>query len=390
VQPYTFVDANLPAGPPGAQLRVTASGTGTGHNAILDYVTFPRSSSGTPPPAAAVCDDDQDNDGDGLTDFPNDPGCLSATDNDEANAPTPAQCNDTIDNDGDGLNNFPNDPGCSSATDNDETNATGTTARLVGAGDIATNGSADTATANLILDRPDARVFTAGDNAYPNGAASDFTNKYQPAWGPFKNRTSPSPGNHDYVTSGASGYKNFFGSVAGLRSVDPTYYAYTLGEWRVYALDSNISMAIGSPQYNFVRDDLDANGARCELAYWHHPIASSGEHGNIARARPIFALFDEKGGDLVLNGHDHNYEIFNKINSSGQVSASGVRQIVVGTGGTSLRGEGFTHSSSEESNFDTHGIVDINLSPTGYTGTFVPAPGFGSFNDSFEGTCGTT
>jgi hypothetical protein len=334
-----------------------------------------------------VCDDDQDNDGDGLTDFPNDPGCLSATDNDEANAPTPAQCNDTIDNDGDGLNNFPNDPGCSSATDNDETNATGTTARLVGAGDIATNGSADTATANLILDRPDARVFTAGDNAYPNGAASDFTNKYQPAWGPFKNRTSPSPGNHDYVTSGASGYKNFFGSVAGLRSVDPTYYAYTLGEWRVYALDSNISMAIGSPQYNFVRDDLDANGARCELAYWHHPIASSGEHGNIARARPIFALFDEKGGDLVLNGHDHNYEIFNKINSSGQVSASGVRQIVVGTGGTSLRGEGFTHSSSEESNFDTHGIVDINLSPTGYTGTFVPAPGFGSYDDSFEGVC---
>ena len=59
---------------------------------------------------------------------------------------------------------------------------------------------------------------------------------------------------------------------------------------------------------------------------------------------------------------------------------SGVRQIVVGTGGTSLRGEGFIHPASEVSNFDTHGIVDINLSSTGYTGTFVPAPGFGSFN----------
>ena len=262
-----------------------------------------------------------------------------------------------------------------------------TSARLVGAGDIATNGSADTATGDLIEARPGARVFTAGDNAYPNGTASDFTNKYEPAWGLFKNRTSPSPGNHDYVTSGASGYKNYFGSVADLRSVNPTYYAYTLGEWRVYALDSNISMAIGSPQYNFVRDDLDANRARCELAYWHHPIASSGEHGNIARARPIFALFDEKGGDLVLNGHDHNYEIFKKINSSGQFSETGVRQIVVGTGGTSLRGEGFAHPSSEERNFDTHGIVDINLSPTGYTGTFVHAPGFGTYDDSFEGAC---
>src|SRR5215218_9354565 len=265
-----------------------------------------------------------------------------------------------------------------------------TSARLVGAGDIATSGSVDTATANLILERPDARVFTAGDNAYPDGTASDFTSNYEPAWGPFKNRTSPSPGNHDYRTSGASAYKNYFGSVAGLRSVNPTYYAYTLGAWHVYALDSNISMAIGSPQYNFVQNYLASNGALCELAYWHHPIISSGQHGNNAVARPIFALFDAQGGDLVLNGHDHNYERFTKINSSGQVSASGVRQIVVGTGGTSLRGQGFVQPGSERRNFDTHGIVDINLSSTGYSGRFVPAPGFGSFTDSFSGTCGRT
>jgi acid phosphatase type 7 len=265
-----------------------------------------------------------------------------------------------------------------------------TSARLVGAGDIASDGNADVATGDLIDARPNARVFTAGDNAYPNGSASDFTTKYEPAWGPFKNRTSPSPGNHDYNTSGASAYKNYFGSVAGLRSVNPTYYAYTLGAWRVYALDSNISMAIGSPQYNFVQNDLATNGALCELAYWHHALASSGEHGNDARARPIFALFDAQGGDLVLSGHDHNYERFQKIDSSGQVSASGVRQIVVGTGGTALRGQGFVQPGSEVRNFNSHGIVDITLASTGYSGTFVPAPGFGSFTDSFSGTCGRT
>jgi hypothetical protein len=265
-----------------------------------------------------------------------------------------------------------------------------TSARLVGAGDIASDGNADVATGNLIDARPGARVFTAGDNAYPNGSASDYTNKYHPAWGPFKNRTSPSPGNHDYNTFGASGYKTYFGSVAGLRLVNPTYYVYTLGAWRVYALDSNISMAVGSAQYNFVQNDLATNGALCELAYWHHPIASSGQHGNDARARPIFALFDAQGGDLVLNGHDHNYERFTKINSLGQVSASGVRQIVVGTGGTSLRGQGFVQPGSERRNFNTHGIVDINLAPTSYSGKFVPAPGFGSFTDSFSGTCGRT
>jgi len=302
---------------------------------------------------------------------------------------TPAACADGKDNDGDGKIDLA-DPGCSSSADTDEFDApTGTTARLAGAGDIATSGSVDTATGDLIDARPDARVFTAGDNAYPDGTASDYTTKYEPAWGPFKNRTSPSPGNHDYNTSGATAYKSYFGSVAGLRSVNPTYYAYTLGAWRVYALDSNISMAIGSPQYNYVQNDLATDGALCELAYWHHPIASSGEHGNDARARPIFELFDAQGGDLVLNGHDHNYERFQKIDSLGRPSESGVREIIVGTGGANLRGQSFLQPGSEVRNFDTHGIVDINLSSTGYSGTFVPVTGK-TFADSFSGTCGTT
>jgi hypothetical protein len=344
---YTF-DVNLPANTP-TVLSVTAGNVATGRNAFLDIATFPADGGGGTPPAA--CADRLDNDGDGLIDLA--------------------------------------DPGCSSSSDNDETNTTTGSARLVGAGDIATGGSMDTATGDLIDARPDARVFVAGDNAYPDGTASDFTTKYEPAWGPFKNRTSPSPGNHEYHTSAASGYKSYFASVAGLRSVNPTYYAYTLGAWRVYALDSNISMAIGSPQYNFVQNDLATNGALCELAYWHHPIASSGQHGNNAVARPIFALFDAQGGDLVLNGHDHNYERFTKINSSGQVSTSGVRQIIVGTGGANLRGLGFVQPGSEVRNTTTHGIVDINLASTGYSGTFVPVPGK-TFTDSFSGTCGRT
>jgi hypothetical protein len=405
---YTF---HLPTG--ATTISVRAEGTGTGHNAILDVASFPASDGGggtTDTDGDGVIDSadncvniknaaQNDQDGDGLgnpcDDDRDGDGVLNVDDpaptdpNIPGTTPDP-QCSDLRDNDGDGRIDLA-DPGCSSSSDNDETNTTTGSARLVGAGDIATSGSADTATRNLIDDRPNARVFTAGDNAYPNGSPSDFTTKYEPAWGGLlKNRTSPSPGNHDYNTSGASGYKNYFGSVAGLRSVNPTYYVYTLGAWRVYALDSNISMAVGSAQYNFVQNDLATNGALCELAYWHHPIASSGEHGNDARARPIFALFDAQGGDLVLNGHDHNYERFTKINSLGQVSVSGVRQIIVGTGGTALRGQGFVQPGSEVRNFNTHGIVDINLSSTGYSGTFVPAPGFGSFTDSFSGTCGRT
>jgi hypothetical protein len=347
-QPYTF-DVNAPLGSV-VRISVKASNTGTGRKPFVDYVTF-LDDGGTDPP--------------------------------------PAQCADGQDNDRDGSTDYPNDPGCSSITDNDETNTTTTSARLVGAGDIATSGTADTATGDLIDARPNARVFTAGDNAYPDGSASDFTNKYEPAWGPFKNRTSPTPGNHDYHTSGASAYKNYFGSVAGLRSVNPTYYAYTLGAWRVYALDSNLTGQAMTDQVNWLTSDMANNDALCEVSYYHHPVASSGEHGPQTNMSAAMQVFDESGGDLALTGHDHNYERFGKVDGNGEPSATGFVNIVVGTGGTSLRGQGFVQPGSEVRNFDTHGIVDITLSSTGYSGTFVPAPGFGSFTDSFSGTCGT-
>ena len=66
---------------------------------------------------AFQCDDGIDNDGDGLTDYPVDPGCSSATDDDESDE---FECSDGVDNDGDGRTDFPNDPGCSSTTDDDE------------------------------------------------------------------------------------------------------------------------------------------------------------------------------------------------------------------------------------------------------------------------------
>jgi len=402
---YTY-DLNVSAGT--HTIGVKASNTATGRNPFVDYVTFPASSSGgatdTTPPETTITSPSSGSVIGTTVSFSftsSEPGStfqckLVGVDPTRIpNCPSPkAYTNLTVGTQytfkvwaKDAAGNIDSTPATFTFTPSDGTAPpTGTTARLVGAGDIATGGSMDTATGDLIDARPDARVFTAGDNAYPDGTASDYTTKYEPAWGPFKNRTSPSPGNHEYY-SGASGYNNYFGSVAGLRSVNPTYYAYTLGAWRVYALDSNIPMAIGSPQYNFVQNDLASNEALCELAYWHHPIASSGQHGNNAVARPIFALFDAQGGDLVLNGHDHNYERFTKINSSGQVSTSGVVEIIVGTGGANLRGLGFVQPGSEVRNSDTHGIVDINLSSTGYSGQFVPVAGK-TFKDTFGGTCG--
>ena len=94
------------------------------------------------PPTIYLCSDGIDNDGDGLTDFPADPGCSSPTDMSEYNVPPVVYaCNDGVDNDGDGLVDYPADPGCVSSTDQSEVNVVTT-----GYAPIATTNGANSIT----------------------------------------------------------------------------------------------------------------------------------------------------------------------------------------------------------------------------------------------------
>jgi hypothetical protein len=197
---------------------------------------------------------------------------------------------------------------------------------LVGAGDIATAETADAATANLVLDtllNTPATVFTVGDNAYPSGTASDYTNYYHPTWGQFKERTRPTPGNHDYYTEGASGY---FGDAAG--NPDEGYYSYDLGAWRVVALNSNCEYVGGcdasSPMVRWLEQDLAANPRACTVAYFHHPLFSSeSEHAANPKMKPTWDALYAAGADVVVSGHDHHYERFALQTPSGGQTRSG-------------------------------------------------------------------
>jgi hypothetical protein len=265
---------------------------------------------------------------------------------------------------------------------------------LVGAGDIATNGTADTATSNLILDILNTSpgpvtVFTAGDNAYPDGTASDFNNKYHPTWGQFKERTKPTPGNHDYHTSGASGYFGYFGAAAG----DPSkgYYSYNLGEWHVVALNSMCEQVGGcgatSPMVTWLEQDLAANSTTCTVAYFHHPLFSSGQHGNEIAMKPTWDALYAAGADVVISGHDHNYERFAPQRPDGTLDTNlGIREFVVGTGGAGLRSFGFIQPNSEVRNSNTHGVLKLTLHPSSYDWQFVPVAGQ-NFTDSGSGNC---
>jgi hypothetical protein len=251
---------------------------------------------------------------------------------------------------------------------------------LVGAGDIADCGRPPEATADLIAGIA-GTVFTTGDNAYPDGSTRDFTQCYGPTWGRFKGRTRPSPGNHDYHQPNAAPYFAYFGANAGPRGRG--YYAYNHGDWRVYSLNS---VVISRAQLTWLRRDLAAHPTTCAAAYWHHPLFSSGRHGNDVRVKPFWEALYSAGVDLIINGHDHDYERFGLQNPNGQAdSAFGIREMIVGTGGAGLRPFTSVEPNSRVRNSSSFGVLKLTLTATGYTGAFRPATG--NFTDSFSGTC---
>ena len=259
---------------------------------------------------------------------------------------------------------------------------------LVGAGDIASCGlTADTATAKVVSGIA-GTVFTAGDNAYETGSAANFRDCYEPTWGAFKDRTNPVPGNHEYQTTGAADYFSYFGTRAGPPGTG--WYAYDVGTWRIYALNSNclvVGCSAGSAQEQWLRADLAASPRACVLAYWHHPRFSSGQHGNNSEVVPLWDALYEAGAEVIVNAHDHDYERFAPQTPSGTANAAtGIRQFVVGTGGASLRSFATIRANSQVRNSATYGVLKLTLGSSDYSWQFVPA-GSGTFTDSGSGSC---
>jgi acid phosphatase type 7 len=287
---------------------------------------------------------------------------------------------------------------CSSATPTSENPASHNAAPehntsapfVVAAGDIADcYGAGDEATARLISDIG-GTVLTVGDNAYEDGTPEEFADCYGPTWGRFKDRTKPSPGNHDYESRGAEGYFGYFGEAAG--EPGKGYYSYDLGTWHLVALNSNCEFVggcyAGDPQVRWLKADLAHNRRKCTLAYFHHPLFSSGNYSpGIPEVKPLWEALYPAGADVVLNGHDHNYQRFAPQNPDGEADPErGIREFVVGTGGRSHYPILSPIANSEVHNDDTYGVLKLTLRPEGYYWRFVPVVGE-TFTDTGSARC---
>ena len=272
---------------------------------------------------------------------------------------------------------------------------------VAAAGDIAcsslpTNASScqQQATSDLLVGQPLSAVLMLGDGAYEDGTLGQFQTFYDPTWGRFKSITHPATGNHEYQTPDAQGYFQYFGAAAG----DPRlgYYSYDIGTWHMIVLNSNCYKFAGgcganTAQVKWLHADLAAHPNSCTLAYWHHPHFSSGFSYDDNGGRNVTTAFWRElytaGADVVLNGHDHDYERFGLQDPEGEPDPGyGIREFVVGTGGRSHSSFPTPSLNSEVREGGTFGVLLLTLHRASYDWRFVPIPG-STFTDSGSGLC---
>jgi hypothetical protein len=244
------------------------------------------------------------------------------------------------------------------------TSGAATTSITVGAaGDIAWSSGPQTAaqqTAALLGQLHPTIVLPLGDEQYEVGALAEFQRSYDLMWGAFGGIAYPVPGNHEYETSGAAGYRTYFGTSG--KSAMPGevlngYYSYNIGSWHLVALDDNCEHVDCTVERQWLKRDLAADTHTCELAYEHRPNLTF-----------FGAILQSAGVDLRLTGHKHIYER--------QAPVNGMRTIIVGTGGKS-HGK-FPRELPPTSFVDNKdfGILDLELGASGYTWRFMAVDGF--------------
>jgi Calcineurin-like phosphoesterase len=252
-------------------------------------------------------------------------------------------------------------------------------------GDIVTSGIINKAIANEQVNA----VLALGDEQYEDGALTKFQSAagYNGSWGAFRNKTCPAPGNHEYKTANAAGYFSYFGNNASCPfalTVGPVpgVYAFNLGGWRLYSMNSDCGREPGggspsctqfSPQLNWFKSDLEAHTNVCKLAYWHHPrFATHAPFGDDSVVDQLWNAFAHRGGDVVLSGHNHAYERFTALDTNGQPNiTSGMRELIVGTGGRShIAFTGTVHAGSKFRDDTLFGVVRMKLTATGWSSEF--------------------
>lgn len=266
--------------------------------------------------------------------------------------------------------------------------AAGDIAKCLGGTPDPTNGAM--ITSDMLLNTSE-KIFTLGDNSNDAGTAADYANCYDPTWGRLKARTYPVMGNHDMIADPQGGpYFSYFGAAAHPETY--AHYSMNLGGWHIVVLNAECGVGgqgcdAGSPQEQWLRADLAANKQKCIMALWHQPLFTSGTQSPTVGMKAFWqALYDYRA-DIILNGHNHNYERFAPQDPNAAPVSDGPREFVVGTGGASLDPSTLPMAANEEvRSVASYGYLKLTLNADSYTWEFVAQPGI-NFTETGSAVC---
>ncbi|WP_236717970.1 metallophosphoesterase [Actinoplanes sp. TFC3] len=243
-----------------------------------------------------------------------------------------------------------------------------------------------------------------GDFQYELPKADAYKTVYGPSFGRLKSKTIPVFGNQEYKVQDANTFTAYFGDrITEKRG----YWSTDVGSWHIVVLNSNCSAVAGgcgagSPQQTWLAKDLAADGKHCALAAWHHPRWSTGIAGPDPRTADLYQTLYDNKVELVLSGHEADYERFPPLNTAGVRDEHGVRQFVVGTGGQAHYRPAAQDDAYDELgnpvvaagrpagefvDYDHHGVLEMSLSEDGYGWSWHPLEAAKPVTDSGSGTC---
>jgi hypothetical protein len=252
------------------------------------------------------------------------------------------------------------------------------TIRLVAFGDSGIGSTAQGQIAGLLNGETFDLALHTGDISYGSGTYAQYESYFFPYYRNWLRRTAifPSIGNHDDVTASATPYRRFFvlppdGASAAYPNNAERFYSFDYGPVHFIALDTQaafLSSARRQAQLAWLTDDLqNSQHQPWRVVFFHRPPYSSGaEHGSDLTVRQAFGpLFEQYNVQVVLNGHDHDFERSVPWRVSTDTTRQAVTYVVTGGGGAGLYAVGRNQWTAYSRS--AHHYVRALVSPTDFT-----------------------
>jgi hypothetical protein len=250
-------------------------------------------------------------------------------------------------------------------------------------------------------------LYGLGDYQYDCSDPADWKSSYDPTYGRLNFWMKPVVGNHEYKTiadaygavcptanSNAGSYTDYFTSHnVDVHASTFFHYSFDVGaSWHVVALNGNCGKpgagcgATGS-ETKWLQADLAANTQPCVLAFWHQPRWTGSTSVSGTAYQYWWNALYKAHADVVLNGHQHNYQRYAALSPSGVADpVNGITEYVVGTGGEAFAGVSSAYTPQPaRAIVKTFGFLRLTLASGGWSADFVDTTG--QVLDTSSGTC---